>query len=115
MEGEDEGVRSRQHLILQLLLVIAAFIWQTRIGCYGNGLIDIEEEPKILPKVFDNKGRALSETAVIGNLLSISLKILCIFSKSSLKNWKIIYHADFFLFYVYSHENHNNQIETDVP
>ena len=32
------------------------------IGCYGNGLIDVEEEPKIQPNVFDNKGRVLSET-----------------------------------------------------
>ena len=26
-EGENESLRSRQHLVLQLLLVIAAFIW----------------------------------------------------------------------------------------
>ena len=29
--------------ILQLLLVIAAFIWQARVGSYGNGLIDVED------------------------------------------------------------------------
>ena len=32
-------------LILQLLLIIAVFIRQARIGCYGNSLIDIEENP----------------------------------------------------------------------
>ena len=45
-DGKNESVRSRQHLVLQLLLVITAFIWETRIGCYGNGLIDIEGKPK---------------------------------------------------------------------
>ena len=30
------------------MLLIAAFIWQARIGCYGNGLIDIKEKLKIL-------------------------------------------------------------------
>ena len=44
--GENESVRFRQHLILQLLLVIAAFIWQANIGCYVNGLIVVEENPK---------------------------------------------------------------------
>ena len=39
---------SHKHLILQLLLIIAAFIWHARIGCYGNSLIDIEEKDKIL-------------------------------------------------------------------
>ena len=33
-------------LIWKVLLVIAAFIRQARIGCYDNGLIDIEEKPK---------------------------------------------------------------------
>ena len=50
-------------LILQLLLVIAAFIRQARIGCYGNGLIDIEENPKFW-NVFDNASCVLSETAL---------------------------------------------------
>ena len=49
-EGKNESVRSRQNLVLQLLLVITAFIWETRIGCYGNGLIDVEEKPKILER-----------------------------------------------------------------
>ena len=63
-EGENhESVRSRQHLILQLLLIIAAFIRQARIGYYGNGLIGVEEKPKILNR-FDNADRVLSETAV---------------------------------------------------
>ena len=127
IEGEDQRVRSSQHLILQLLLVVAAFIWQTRIGCYGNGLIDVEEKPKILPKVFDNTGPVLSETAVTcGNLLSIRLKILCIFSKSSLDTSKSSWTVNnifcmifsviliFFVCYVYSHKNHNNQIETAI-
>ena len=35
-------------LFLQLPLVITAFIWQVRIGCQGNSLIDVEEKPKIL-------------------------------------------------------------------
>ena len=120
IEGEDERIRSRQYLIFAASARYCVFIWQTRIGCYGNGLIDVEEEPKILPKVFDNKGRVLSETAVTcGILLSISLKILCIFWKSSLDTSKseprerliFFYFADF----LYSHENHNNQIKTDMP
>ena len=45
---EGENIRSHQHLILQLLLVIATFIWQARIGCCGNSLIDVKEKPKIL-------------------------------------------------------------------
>ena len=64
-EGENESVRSRHHLFLLLLLVIAAFIWQAKIGWYGNGLIDVEK--KFNPKswnLFDNAGRVLSETAV---------------------------------------------------
>ena len=47
-EDDNESARSRQHLILQLLLIIAAYIWQDIIGCHGNGLIDVEEKPKIL-------------------------------------------------------------------
>jgi len=53
-DGKNESVRSRQHLVLQLLLVIAAFIWQKRIGCYGNGLIDVEDKPKILKRFWRN-------------------------------------------------------------
>ena len=49
-EGENESVSSRQQLILQLLLVIAAFIWQAGIGRYANGLIDVQEQPKILKR-----------------------------------------------------------------
>ena len=41
---------SHPHLFLQLLFVIAAFFWQRRIRCYGNGLIDVEEKPKILKR-----------------------------------------------------------------
>ena len=41
-EGENESIRPRQHLILQLPVVIAFFIWQARIGSYGNGLIDVD-------------------------------------------------------------------------
>ena len=47
-EGENESVS--QQLILQLLLVIAAFIWQARIGLYANGLMDVQEKPKILKR-----------------------------------------------------------------
>ena len=47
-ENELDKVRFRQHLILQLLLVVAVFIWQARNGCYGNGFINVEEKPKIL-------------------------------------------------------------------
>ena len=53
--GENESVRFRQHLILQLLLVIAAFIWQANIGCYVNGLIVVEEKPKILTRFWQRK------------------------------------------------------------
>ena len=51
-EGENESVRSGQHLILKLLLVIAAFIWQAMIGYYGNGLTHVEEKLKILKRIW---------------------------------------------------------------
>ena len=35
-------------------------LFDKRSGCYGNGLIEAEEKPKILKKVFDNAGRVLS-------------------------------------------------------
>ena len=54
MGGKNESVRSRQHLVLQLLLVITAFISETRIGCYGNSLIDVDEKPKILKRFWRN-------------------------------------------------------------
>ena len=60
-EGENESPRSRSHLLLQLLLDIAAFICK-HSGCCGNGLIDVAEKPKIL-KRFDNVHRVLSKTA----------------------------------------------------
>ena len=48
-----------QHLTLTLLPVIAVFmIWQATIGCYGKGLIDVEENQKSW-NVFDNVGREL--------------------------------------------------------
>ena len=48
-EGENESVHSRQNLNFQLLFVYnTTFIWQARIGCYGNSLIDVKEKPKIL-------------------------------------------------------------------
>ena len=50
-KGQNELLSSRQHLILQFLLVIGAFIWQAQFECYGNGLIDVEEKPQI-PKHF---------------------------------------------------------------
>ena len=50
-DGENKSVRSRQHLVLPLLLVISSFIRQARIGCYGNGLIDVKEKPQILKRV----------------------------------------------------------------
>ena len=56
-EGENESVRSGQHLILKLLLVIATFIWQGMIGCYGNGLTDVEEKPKILKRIWQRTSR----------------------------------------------------------
>ena len=58
-EGENESVRSRQRLILQLLLVISAFIWQARIGCYGNGLIDVKEKPQILKRLWWRRSRVI--------------------------------------------------------
>ena len=41
-----------EHLILLLLPVVAAFICQAdaKIGFYGNVLIDVEENPKILKR-----------------------------------------------------------------
>ena len=53
-EDENESVRSRQHLVLQLLLVITAFIWQTSLGCCVKGLIDVEEKPKLLKRFWRN-------------------------------------------------------------
>ena len=35
-------------------------LFDKRSGCYGNGLIEAAEKPKILKKVFDNAGRVLS-------------------------------------------------------
>ena len=58
-EGENESVRSGQHLILKLLLVIAAFIWQVMIGCYGNGLTDAEDKPKILKRIGQRRSRVV--------------------------------------------------------
>ena len=69
LEGTNESVRSRQHLILHLLLVIAALIWQARIGCHGNGLIDVEENRKSW-HVFDNAGCVLCETGAVNLQLS---------------------------------------------
>ena len=62
--SENELARSRQHLLLQLLLVMAAFIWQTQWMLQYNGLIDVAKKPKSW-NVFDNVGRVLSETALI--------------------------------------------------
>ena len=62
--GENELARSHQHLLLQLLLVMAAFIWQTQWMLQYNGLIDVAKKPKSW-NVFDNVGRVLSETALI--------------------------------------------------
>ena len=62
--GENELARSRQHLLLHLLLVMAAFIWQTQWMLQYNGLIDVAKKPKSW-NVFDNVGRVLSETALI--------------------------------------------------
>ena len=46
-EGENESVRSRQRfIVLPRLLVISSYIRQARIGYYGNGLIDVKENPK---------------------------------------------------------------------
>ena len=61
---ENELARSRQHLLLQLLLVMAAFIWQTQWMLQYNGLIDLAKNPKSW-NVFDNVGRVLSEAALI--------------------------------------------------
>ena len=62
--GENELARSRQHLLLQLLLVMAAFIWKTKWMLQYNGLIDVAKKPKSW-NVLDNVGRVLSETALI--------------------------------------------------
>ena len=62
--GENELARSRQYLLLQLLLVMAAFIWKTKWMLQYNGLIDVAKKPKSW-NVFDNVGRVLSETALI--------------------------------------------------
>ena len=58
-EGENESVRSRQHLVLPLLLVISSFIRQARIGCYGNGLIDVKEKPQILKRLWWRRSRVI--------------------------------------------------------
>ena len=59
LKGTNESVRSRQHLILHLLLVIAALIWQARIGCHGNGVIDVEEKPEILTRFWQRRLRVV--------------------------------------------------------
>ena len=63
-EGENQLVHSPANILIwQLLLVIAALIRQASIGRYGNGLIDVEENPKFW-NVFDDASCVLSETAV---------------------------------------------------
>ena len=62
--GRVKAERFRQHFILQLLLVMAAFIWKTKWMLQYNGLIDVAKKPKSW-NVFDNVGRVLSETALI--------------------------------------------------
>ena len=57
--GRVKTVHSHQHFILQLLLVIAAFIWQARAGCYGNGVIDVEEKPKVLKQFWQRRSRVI--------------------------------------------------------
>ena len=55
-KDENESVHSHQHLILQLRLAITA-----RTGCYGNGLIDVEEKPPNPERFWQRRSR------VIGN------------------------------------------------
>ena len=69
-EGENESVPSRQHLILQLPLVIAFFIRQARIGSYGNGLIDVEEKPKIQKRFWQLWSRAIRNSWVVSRLIN---------------------------------------------
>ena len=38
---------------------MAAFIWQARAGCYGNGVIDVEEKPKVLKQFWQRRSRVL--------------------------------------------------------
>ena len=66
IRGWNESVRSGQHLILKLLLIIAAFIWQALIGYYGNGLTDVEEKPKILGRIWQRTSRVIRNSFHMG-------------------------------------------------
>ena len=90
-EGENESIRPRQHLILQLPVVIAFFIWQARIGSYGNGLIDVEEKPHILKRFWQRR----SETAEWGRDFNLCINTLYfepLLENSSIKRASM-YHA----------------------
>ena len=56
---ENKLVCSRQHLILQLLLDIAAFMRHASIGCYGNNLTGVEQKPKILKHSWLHRSRVM--------------------------------------------------------
>ena len=83
-EGENKLKRPRQHLILQLPVVIAFFIWQARIGSYGNGLIDVVDKPHILKRFWQRR----SETVEWGrdfNLCINNLHFEPLLENSSIK------------------------------
>ena len=43
---------------------LSLFTWQTRIGCYGNCLVNVEEKPKLLKRFLYAAGHVSFETAV---------------------------------------------------
>ena len=68
LDSKGESIRSQQHLILQLLLVIATFIWQARIGCYMvYGLINVEEKPKIPKRVRQRRSWVIPKSCKMTN------------------------------------------------
>ena len=56
-EGENESVRSRQLLFLQLLLFFAAYIWQTQWRLQERFDCDVAEKPKILKRFWQRTSR----------------------------------------------------------
>ena len=60
-EGENELVRSvPTHIYFcSFCSWLALFFLQRRIRCYGNGLIDVEEKPKILKRFWRRRSRVI--------------------------------------------------------
>ena len=65
-EGENELVRSVPTYIYFCSFcswLPLFFFWQRRIRCYGNGLIDVEEKPKILKRFWRRRSRVTKKAS----------------------------------------------------